>query len=125
MPPVSKRQRALIIDDESDICYLLGSILKQKNIQSVYAGSLDETDKIIQSPDNFGFIFLDNHLPDGLGLSYIARLKDRFPLAQVIMITAHDSSSDKQKAEQLGVDIFIAKPFSTETILKTVGNWSP
>jgi two-component system OmpR family response regulator len=116
----ARKRKALIIDDESDICYLLSSILKQKNIQTVFAGSLVETDRILQSADQFGYIFLDNHLPDGLGTSYIQRLKNRFPETRVIMITAHDSAEDRNKATENGIDSFIGKPFSTETILHTV-----
>jgi two-component system OmpR family response regulator len=116
----ARKRKALIIDDESDICYLLSSILKQKNIQTVFAGSLVETDRILQSADQFGYIFLDNHLPDGLGTSYIQRLKSRFPETRVIMITAHDSAEDRNRATENGIDSFIGKPFSTESILHTV-----
>ena len=118
-----KRQKALIIDDESDICYLLSGILKQKNIQSVFAGSLGEIDRILQSADSFGFIFLDNHLPDGLGVSYIKRLKKHFPGTKVIMITAHDGNADKILAEENGADYFIGKPFSREIILNAVDKY--
>lgn len=120
---IPKKEKALIIDDETDICYLLSGILKQKNIQSVFAGSLGEIDRILLSPDNFGFIFLDNHLPDGLGISYIQRLKKRFPETKVIMITAHDGIADKIKAEQNGADYFIGKPFSREIILRAVDKY--
>ncbi len=118
-----KRKKALIIDDESDICYLLGGILKQKNFQSVFAGSLNDTEKILQSNDNFGIIFLDNHLPDGLGVSFVKRLKSRFPDTKVIMITAHDGISDRLKAEQNGVDYLIGKPFSKDIIFKAIDKY--
>ena len=34
--------KALIIDDEIDICYLLSGILRNKNIQSNYVNSIGE-----------------------------------------------------------------------------------
>src|SRR6185436_12068537 len=98
------KRMALIIDDESDFCYLLSGILKQKNIHTVQAGSLQETDKILQSAENFGIIFLDNHLPDGLGVSYIQKLKKRFPGTHVIMVTADDTTMDKNMALDNGAD---------------------
>lgn len=112
--------KALIIDDETDICYLLSSILKQKNIQSLFAGSLAEAEKTIRSNPDLGFIFLDNHLPDGLGIGYISQLKKKYPQSHLIMITAHDFSSNRQKAEEEGADFFISKPFSKETIFKAI-----
>lgn len=118
--PKDKR-KALIVDDERDICFLLGNILKQKNIQPAFAGSLAEAEKILQSSSPFYFVFLDNHLPDGFGVDQIKTWKKRFPNVHFIMITAHDSGDEKLKAEKDGVDSFIGKPFSKEIILRAIG----
>jgi len=115
-----KRRKALIVDDETDICYLLSNILKQKNIQTSFAGSLSEADKMLQSPDHFYYVFLDNHLPDGLGINQIKRWKEKFPSIHVIMITAHDSYEERKKATKDGADHFISKPFSKEIILNSI-----
>ena len=115
-----ERKRALIVDDEADICYLLSNILKQKNIQTVFAGSLAEADKMLQSPNFFYYVFLDNHLPDGLGINQIKRWKEKFPFIHLIMITAHDSYEERRKASNDGADDFISKPFSKEIILNSI-----
>ena len=119
-PPPSQKLSALIIDDETDICFLLSSILRQKNFQTVFAGSLSEADKILDKQNLHSVIFLDNHLPDGLGVNNINRIKMRCPSSRIVMITAHDTTSDREKAQQEGVDFFIGKPFSKETIFKTL-----
>lgn len=113
-------KRALIVDDESDICFLLSNILRQKNIQAVTAGSLAEADKMLQSPNLFYYVFLDNHLPDGFGIDQIKRWKEKFPLIHLIMITAHDSYEERKKASRDGADDFIAKPFSKEVVLNSI-----
>jgi two-component system, OmpR family, response regulator len=112
--------KILIIDDERDIRYLLGNILKQKNIRTVFASTLSDADDIIEHDAELAFVFLDNHLPDGLGVNYIKEIKKKCPLCKVIMITAHDNEADRKKASYEGVDFFIAKPFSRELILKTI-----
>ena len=112
--------KILIIDDERDIRYLLGNILKQKNIRTVFASSLSDADNIIEHDAELEFVFLDNHLPDGLGVNYIKEIKKKCPSCKVIMITAHDNEADRKKASYEGVDFFIAKPFSRELILKTI-----
>ena len=116
----SGRKKALIVDDETDICYLLSNILKQKNIQTVFAGSLAEADKVLQSSGYFYYVFLDNHLPDGLGINQIKRWKEKFPSTHLIMITAHDSYEERRKASKDGADDFISKPFSKEIILNSI-----
>ena len=115
-----ERKKALIVDDETDICYLLSNILKQKNIQTAFAGSLAEADRMLQSSDFFYYVFLDNHLPDGLGINQIKRWKDKFPSIHLIMITAHDSYEERRKASKDGADDFISKPFSKEIILNSI-----
>jgi len=113
--------KALIIEDETDIRYLVSNILKQKGVQSVLAGSLSEAEKIFQQnlpPPRI--IFLDNYLPDGFGINYIKDLKKRFPASKIAMITAYDNVSDREKAKLEGVDFFITKPFSKELIFKTI-----
>jgi len=114
------KKKALIVDDETDICYLLSHILKQKNIQTVFAGSVAEADRMLQTSSYFYYVFLDNHLPDGYGIDQIRRWKKEFPLTHVIMITAHDSFEERKKAVNDGADSFISKPFSKEVIFKSI-----
>ena len=115
-----EKKKALIVDDESDICFLLSNILRQVDIQPMFAGSITEADEILQSSSPVRYIFLDNHLPDGLGINQIKRWKEKFPFARLIMITAHDGRDERQKARSGGADSFISKPFSKEIILKTL-----
>ena len=113
--------KALIIEDETDIRYLVSNILKQRGVQSILAGTLSEAEKIFQQdllPPSI--IFLDNHLPDGFGVNFIEEIKKIHPDVKVVMITAHDTSMDRDKAFFRGVDHFIGKPFTRETILKTL-----
>lgn len=111
--------KVLIIDDERDICYLLSTLLKQKNLTTEYVNTLsDATDSL--KKDIPEIIFLDNHLPDGLGINYIAYIKTHYPSAKIVMITAHDTASDRSNALSQGADYFIGKPFTRDVIYKTV-----
>ena len=111
--------KALIIDDEIDICYLLSGILKNKHIQPVCVNTLAEASIALKSQDP-EIIFIDNHLPDGMGVDFIQQIKKRKPHSKIILITAYDTASDRKKAEAEGVDFFIAKPFTRDTIYQTV-----
>jgi two-component system, OmpR family, response regulator len=119
---IPREINALIIDDETDICYLLSSILRHRNVKASFAGSLSEADNILRENSPPPIIFLDNHLPDGKGIDYISHLKKRYPATKVVMITAHDSQSDRKKAQQEGADFFIGKPFTKEIIFNTLDN---
>ena len=118
-----KRIRALIIDDEVDICYLLRSMLRQKNIDASYVTTLADAEAHLQKNDP-PVIFLDNHLSDGMGVDHIARIKADHPATVIIMITAHDTSADRELAYKKGVDLFVGKPFTKEMILKAIDSIS-
>ncbi len=110
---------ALIIDDEIDICYLLGSLLRNNNIQTDYANTIGEAKLALekQCPE---IIFLDNHLPDGMGIDFISYVKKNYTSSKLIFITAYATPDDKRKALTEGADMFISKPFSRDVINKTV-----
>ena len=82
--------------------------------------ALQKLIRMLQSPNFFYYVFLDNHLPDGLGINQIKRWKEKFPSIHFIMISAHDSSEEKRKAKSDGADNFISKPFSKEVILNSI-----
>jgi|SRR5690606_29108103 len=112
-------KQALIIDDETDICYLLKGLLRHKNIDADYVNSLEEGRQFLtrHNPD---IIFIDNHLPDGYGIDHIRSLRSSNPDSKIVMITAHDTTTDRDQAYEAGVDVFIGKPFSRDIIYKTV-----
>ena len=113
--------KALIVDDEIDVCYLLTAILNCKNLQASYVDSINEAKRILQE-ENPSIVFLDNHLPDGFGISFIEEIKKLNPPVKIVMITAYDTSTDRDTAYHQGVDYFIGKPFTREIIFKTVEN---
>src|SRR5262245_29388232 len=101
-----QRAKALVIDDESDIYYLLTGILAQMNIQALFAPNLTAANKFAQPPEEFAYIFLDNHLPDGEGISHIHHFKNRFPGASVVLISGQDDSASRKTAITEGADYF-------------------
>ncbi len=111
--------KALIIDDEIDVCYLLSGLLQQKNVEAGFVNTLSEAERRLQN-EQPRLIFLDNHLPDGLGLDYIPAIKTKYPQAKVVMITAHDTNHDREKAYKLGADFFIGKPFTRHAIYQAL-----
>jgi two-component system OmpR family response regulator len=116
-----EKLKALIVDDEIDVCYLLSSILKYKNLQASYVNSISEAKRVL-TEDHHSIIFLDNHLPDGFGVNFIREIKKLDPGIKIVMITAHDSNNDKDVAYEQGVDQFIGKPFTRETIFSAIEN---
>lgn len=111
--------KALIVDDEIDICFLLDDILRKKSLRSTYVNTLSDAERMLRK-ETPSIIFLDNHLPDGLGVEFIEYVKKYYPAIKVVIITAVDSSTERTIAYQHGADYFIAKPFNREIIYNVV-----
>jgi DNA-binding response OmpR family regulator len=106
-------QKVLIIDDELDTCFLLGRALKRYGIQSLIAHSLEEGFVTLTS-EKPQLVFLDNNLPDGLGIDQIQKIRVAFPNIKLVMITA--MSTLKEKALLMGANFFIEKPLDLSKI---------
>jgi DNA-binding NtrC family response regulator len=106
---------ALIIDDDIDTCILLSRILVENKIKSISVNTLHDAENVFETV-NPGLIFLDNNLPDGYGLNFLSYVKEKFPYAQIVMITAHSSELSKRTALQKGAGYFLEKPFSMSDI---------
>jgi two-component system, OmpR family, response regulator len=106
---------ALIIDDDIDTCVLLSRILIENKIKSLSVNTLHDAESLFESV-NPALIFLDNNLPDGYGLNFLSYIKEKFPSAQIVMITAHSSDYNRRTAFLKGAEYFIEKPFSLNDI---------
>lgn len=111
--------KALIIDDEIDICYLLSGLLVNRKIEVDYVNSLADARLALEKikPE---IVFLDNHLPDGKGIEFASYIKKLSPGTKVAMITAYDTPADRSIALSNGIDYFVGKPFSRDIIFQTV-----
>ena len=115
-----QKLNALIIDDEIDICFILTNILRRNNINSKYVNRIEDARTLLEK-ESPALIFLDNRLPDGLGINFVNDIKQRLaPDAKVIMITAFDSPDDRRLASERGVDVFLSKPLETKSILAAI-----
>ena len=113
--------KALIVDDEVDICFLLSGILRQKQMKPSFVNTLASAKQSLQQ-DIPSILFLDNHLPDGFGLDFIQYVKQNYPAIKIVMITAHDGLTERKKAQAEGADLFISKPFTRDVIDYAIKN---
>jgi two-component system, OmpR family, response regulator len=112
---INEPLKALIVDDEVDICFLLSGILRQKNMKPSFVNSLASAKQSLKQ-EVPSILFLDNHLPDGFGLDFIQYVKEAYPVIKIVMITAHDGLVERKKAQAEGADLFISKPFTRDVI---------
>ena len=111
-------QKILIIEDEGEMCLVLNILLSDENIELDHVKNLSAAEEYLsnQSPS---LIILDNKLPDGYGVDYIAYVKKKYPSVKIIMITGFDASA-KDVAMENGADLFLEKPFTKQEFLGAI-----
>jgi DNA-binding response OmpR family regulator len=104
-------KKALIIDDELDICMLLKGFLNRKNKHVDYSTSLKcGLEKFEEGqPD---LLLLDHNLPDGRGIDHIREFKKKKKGASSFIVVMSAMTNLRQTALENGADYFIGKPIT-------------
>jgi two-component system, OmpR family, response regulator len=118
-PNNENKFKILIIDDEGDTCYLLKNVLKDEHFEIDHVNTLSQAG-IFLKEEQPSLIFLDNRLPDGLGMNALEALKQDYPNMKIVMITGSGSNSDRKKAINRGADVYLTKPFTREQVFEAV-----
>jgi DNA-binding response OmpR family regulator len=108
-------KRILIVDDERDLCGLMHTFLTSKGYDVDCAHSLLEA-RMKWYEKHPTLVLLDNNLPDGIGLDMLEQNLSLLNNTRIIMMTADIFASNRERAEKLGVDFFLLKPFSLFTL---------
>ncbi|MDI6758849.1 MAG: response regulator [Candidatus Omnitrophota bacterium] len=119
LPEKTRIKNILIIDDEKDLCQLLGDTLSSHGYNVEFANTKKEAMVRIKkrSPD---LVFLDLKLPDGNGLRLLSCIKKINPSTTVDIISAYGTEEVRDEARKLGAYGFIDKPFSEEDIFRSI-----
>lgn len=105
--------RALVVDDEIDICSLLVGQLKNLGFQASYCLTVKSANAELASHP-YDLIFVDLNLTDGSGYELIHFLRAFDQNAKIIVISAYEG--ERQKALEVGASLYISKPFTKKTI---------
>jgi CheY-like chemotaxis protein len=105
--------KVLVVDDEIDICILLGRQLEKMGLEVSYCLTIREAVERL-SHEKYELIFIDLNITDGSGYDLISSISGLNSDARMIVISAYDSERDK--ALQAGANWFVPKPFSKRSI---------
>lgn len=119
--PDPRLRIALVEDDETLAMLLSYNLLATELAVDWYADGREAVSAICVNPPSL--VILDWMLPQLSGIE-ILRLIRRHPTAcdvPVLMLTARSEPSDRARAMALGVDVFLAKPFSVSELISSIG----
>lgn len=114
----AKTKKALIIEDESDMCLLLNIMLGANEVELDHVKNLSAAREYLKN-ENPSVVILDNKLPDGFGVDFISFLKTNYPSIKILMISGYDASAE-DVAIYNGADVFLQKPFTKDQLYKSM-----
>jgi DNA-binding response OmpR family regulator len=130
MPEVQvNNKKVLIVDDEAMIRLLLKQVLDRldrKNLSVLVAEDGEEALKII-SDERPDLILLDVLLPkmNGYDVCQQVRAIENYN-PHIIILTARGNSNDRQRAESIGANGFMTKPFNPSRLMAQLNEiWTP
>ncbi|NOX36746.1 MAG: sigma-54-dependent Fis family transcriptional regulator [Calditrichaeota bacterium] len=117
---MSNGNRLLLIDDDINLCKVIGYQLEKQGFQVSIAHSGKEGLKLFESRQ-FDIVLTDVQMPDLSGIDVLKKIREKNDQVIVIIITAYGSLDSAIKACQLGADDYLTKPFSQEQLRFVIG----
>jgi CheY-like chemotaxis protein len=110
-------KKALIVDDDADILFLIGTILQSLGYATLKAESPIKALEIMEK-ESVDVALLDIMMPemDGYQLLERLRLLPHCHSIPVFMVTARHSELEVMEGYAKGADYFICKPFTSQQI---------
>jgi len=102
-------KRALIVDDEPDLCQLAEITLNRMGIDTVSAHNIRDAEKLLNEHE-FHLCLTDMNLPDGNGIDLVKHIQQAYSHIPVAVITAYGNMESAVSALKAGAFDFISKP---------------
>ncbi len=111
--------KILVVDDESRMRKLVKDFLVKQNYEVLEAGNGSEALDIFFENQDIVLIILDVMMPQMDGWQVCREVRN-YSKVPIIMLTARTDERDELQGFQLGVDEYIAKPFSPKILVARV-----
>ncbi|MCR4842510.1 MAG: response regulator transcription factor [Eubacterium sp.] len=111
--------KILVVDDELRMRKLVRDFLVKEGYKVFEAEDGEQAVDVFYENQDISLIILDVMMPKMDGWDVCREIRE-YSKVPIIMLTARDSEKDELKGFELGVDEFIAKPFSPKILMARV-----
>ncbi|OEU71927.1 MAG: histidine kinase [Desulfuromonadales bacterium C00003093] len=108
----------LIVDDFATMRRILKNILRQIGFTNIYEADNGKNALNILKKQKFDLILCDWNMPEMSGLELLSKVRSDNELKDMpfVMVTAEAQKNNIIEAVQAGVNNYVVKPFTAETI---------
>jgi len=111
----------LIVDDEEKLRSLLKRIISLEGFNVHEAANIKVANKILDK-ESIDILLCDVKLPDGNGVDFTQEVKKKFPLLEIILLTAYGNITDGVQAMKYGAYDYITKGDDNDKIIPLLNN---
>lgn len=111
--------KVLVVDDEARMRKLVKDFLAIKGFQVIEAADGEEAVDVFFNQKDIALVLLDVMMPKMDGWEVLKTIR-KFSAVPIIMLTARGEERDELQGFDLGVDEYIAKPFSPKILVARV-----
>ncbi|MBC7886577.1 MAG: sigma-54-dependent Fis family transcriptional regulator [Ferruginibacter sp.] len=108
--------KILIIDDEEKLRSLLSRIIRLEGFTVLEAGTIKAGIKLLEK-EKVEVVLCDVKLPDGNGVDFVNEIKPKYPLVEIILLTAYGNIGDGVQAMKNGAFDYITKGDDNDKII--------
>ncbi len=114
--------KILIVDDFATMRKILRNILKQIGFNNISEADGGKSALKILKKENFDLILSDWNMPEMSGLELLNRIRSDNELKNMpfVMVTAEAQKDNILEAVKAGVNSYIVKPFTAETVIEKI-----
>ncbi|MFW1678281.1 response regulator transcription factor [Pontibacter sp. JAM-7] len=111
--------RLLMVDDDKELCELIGDYLVHEGFQVELAHSADQALDKLKQQDRYALMILDVMMPGKSGLELLQQLRPSVTLP-VIMLTGRGEEIDRILGLEMGADDYLSKPCNPRELLARI-----
>jgi two-component system chemotaxis response regulator CheY len=120
---IDKSLTVLVVEDNANLRKVLVNIMHKIGFQQTLEAEDGQQGWELLKSGKVGLVLTDWSMPVMSGLDLVAKIRaaqEPVRSLPVLMITAYDTKSSVVTAGKQGVDAYIIKPFSVQTILQKI-----
>ena len=120
--PADPNMKILVVDDMSTMRRIVKNILKQLGFSNMEEAENGQEALTKLRADSYGFVVSDWNMPimPGIEMLRAIRADDKLKHIPVLMVTAEAQKENLIEAIQAGVNNYIVKPFTAETMQEKI-----
>jgi two-component system, chemotaxis family, chemotaxis protein CheY len=120
--PADPNMKILVVDDMSTMRRIVKNILKQLGFSNMEEAENGQEALTKLRADSYGFVVSDWNMPvmPGIDMLRAIRADDKLKHIPVLMVTAEAQKENLIEAIQAGVNNYIVKPFTAETMQEKI-----